>query len=47
MVGGLVLWLVVAFGLAVLLGRGVHLADARAGHVLPAERTPDLAAARR
>ncbi len=35
MIGVLVLWPLVALGFAVILGRGIHLADARSGAERP------------
>ncbi|MGY1635530.1 hypothetical protein ACI78V_02610 [Geodermatophilus sp. SYSU D00742] len=39
-VGGLVVWVLVALVVAVVVGRGIRVADVRAGNALPAVRTP-------
>jgi uncharacterized membrane protein len=52
-IGVLVVWVLVAFGVAVVLGRGIRLADARSGAEapfttadLPAGFTPGVGSAR-
>ena len=54
MIGVLVVWALVALGVAVVLGRSIHLADARSGAErpfttadLPAGFTPGVPSARR
>jgi len=54
MIGVLVVWALVALGVAVVLGRGIHLADARSGAEralttadLPAGFTPGVSSSRR
>ena len=53
-IGVLVVWVLVAFGVAVVLGRGMRLADARSAAErpfttadLPADFTPGVSGARR
>ena len=54
MIGVLIVWALVALGVAVVLGRGIHLADIRSGAErpfttadLPAGFTPGVPSARR
>jgi hypothetical protein len=54
MIGVLVVWALVALGVAVVLGRGIHLADIRSGAErplttadLPADFTPGVTGSRR
>ena len=54
MIGVLVVWALVALGVAVVLGRGIRLADARSGAErpfttadLPADFTPGVPSSRR